>query len=93
MEPPLSPPVDSKWEMVSRYVEELDVESLAYEIQSEIFDQRVKEKILELELPNANDFMKDVIYNANIFFLLKLVSKNTIGEIKEMLIDYLYWRD
>lgn len=93
MEAPLNPPVDSKLERISDYVDNLTLEDLAIEIQSYGLDERVKETILELEIPNANDFMKEVVTQGNLDFLLKLVSKKTVSEVREILLDYLYWKD
>lgn len=93
MEPSLNPPVDYKLERIGNYVDNLNLENLAIEIQSRGLDEKVKETILELEIPNANDFMREVVENSNLDFLLKLVSKKCVEEIKETLIDYLYWRD
>lgn len=93
MEPNLNPPVDEKLERVTSYVDNISPEDLAYEIQSYGLDEAVKETILELEIPNANDFVQETIQNGNLKFLLRIVSKNTIEEIKEILIDKIYWRD
>lgn len=93
MEPSLNPPVDEKLERLGDYVDDLTLENLASEIQSYGLDEKVKETILELEIPNANDFMREVIENGNLDFLIKLVKKNTLDEIRETLIDYLYWKD
>lgn len=93
MEPRLSPPVDEKLERLGEYVDELTIEDLAIEIYNFGLDEKVKETILELEIPNANQFMQDVIWNANLDFLFKLVGKKTLDEVRETLIDYLYWRD
>lgn len=92
-EPNLNPPDDKKLERLSNYVDNLDLENLALEIQSYGLDERVKETVLELEIPNANDFMKEVIQESNLDFLIKLVSKKTISEIRETLIDKMYWRN
>lgn len=92
-EPNLNPPDDKKLERLANYVDRLTLENLALEIQSYGLDERVKETILELEIPNANDFMKEVIQESNLDFLIKLVSKKTISEIRETLIDKLYWRN
>ena len=93
MEPNLNPPVDEKLERVTSYVDNIALEDLAYEIQSYGLDEKVKETILELEIPNANDFVQETIQNGNLKFLLRIVSKNTIDEIRELLIDKIYWRD
>lgn len=93
MEPNLNPPVDEKLERLGEYVDELTIEDLAIEIYNFGLDEKVKETILELEIPNANQFMQDVIWNANLDFLFKLVGKKTLDEVRETLIDYLYWRD
>lgn len=92
-EPNLNPPDDKKLERLANYVDNLDLENLALEIQSYGLDERVKETVLELEIPNANDFMKEVIQESNLDFLIKLVSKKTISEIRETLIDKMYWRN
>ena len=93
MEPSLNPPIDEKLERLGDYVDDLTLENLAIEIQSYGLDEKVKETILELEIPNCNDFMREVIENGNLDFLIKLVKKNTLDEIRETLIDYLYWKD
>ena len=93
MEPRLNPPVDEKLERVTSYVDNIALEDLAYEIQSYGLDEKVKEIILELEIPNSNDFVQETIQNGNLKFLLRIVSKNTIDEIRELLIDKIYWRD
>lgn len=93
MEPNLNPPVDKKLERLGNYVDNLTNKDLAIDIQSFGLDERVKETILEVEIPNANDFMQEVIREGNLDFLLKLVSKKCVEEIKETLIDYLYWKD
>lgn len=93
MEPNLNPPVDEKLERLSDYVDSLSREDLAIDILGYGLDEKVKETILELEIPNANDFMREVVEKSNLNFLLKLVSKKCVEEIKETLIDYLYWRD
>ena len=93
MEPNLNPPVDEKLERVTSYVDNIALEDLAYEIQSYGLDEKVKEIILELEIPNSNDFVQETIQNGNLKFLLRIVSKNTIDEIRELLIDKIYWRD
>ena len=93
MEPRLSPPVDEKLERVTSYVDNIALEDLAYEIQSYGLDEKVKETIFEFEIPNANDFVLETIQNGNLKFLLRIVSKNTIDEIRELLIDKIYWRD
>ena len=92
-EPNLNPPHDEKLERLANYVDHLTLENLALEIQSFGLDERVKETILEVEIPNCNEFMKNVVENSNLDFLLKLVSKKTISEVREILIDYLYWKD
>ena len=74
-------------------MDNIALEDLAYEIQSYGLDEKVKETILELEIPNANDFVQETIQNGNLKFLLRIVSKNTIDEIRELLIDKIYWRD
>lgn len=91
-EPSLNPPCDEKLERISDYVDELTLEDMAIEIQSYGLDENVKETILALELPNANDFMRELIEKSNLDFLLKIVSKKTIEEIREILIDKLYWK-
>lgn len=93
MEPRLSPPVDEKLERLGDYVDSLSREDLAIDFLGYGLDEKVKETILELEIPNANQFMQDVIWNANLDFLFKLVGKKTLDEVREILIDYLYWRD
>ena len=93
MEPNLNPPVDEKLERVTSYVDNIALEDLAYEIQSYGLDEKVKETILELEIPNANDFVQETIQNGNLKFLLRIVSKNTIDEIRELLINKIYWSD
>jgi hypothetical protein len=93
MEPSLNPPVDEKLERLGEYVDELTIEDLAIEIHGYSLDERVKETILEVEIPNANEFMKNVVESSNLDFLLKLVSKKTLSEVREILIDYLYWKD
>ena len=93
MEPSLNPPVDEKLERLGDYVDDLTLENLASEIQSYGLDEKAKETILELEIPNANEFMREVVNQSNLEFLLKLVSKKSIEEIRETLIDYLYWKD
>ena len=93
MEPRLSPPVDEKLERVTSYVDNIEIKDLANEIQSHGLDEAVKEIILELEIPNSNDFVQETIQNGNLKFLLRIVSKNTIDEIRELLIDKIYWRD
>lgn len=93
MEPRLSPPVDEKLERLGEYVDELTIEDLANEIESHGLDEKVKEIILELEIPNSNDFVQETIQNGNLKFLLRIVSKKTIDEIKEILIDKIYWKD
>lgn len=92
-EPSLNSPCDEKLERISDHVDELKIKDLASEILSYGLDETVKETILELELPNCNDFMREVIQESNLEFLLKLVSKKTISEIREILIDKLYWRE
>lgn len=93
MEPSLNPPVDEKLERLGEYVDELTIEDLAIEIHAYGLDERVKETILEVEIPNANEFMKNVVESSNLDFLFKLVSKKTLSEVREILIDYLYWKD
>jgi len=93
MEPSLNPPNDTKLERIADYVDDLPLKNLADEIQSYGLDEKVKETILELELPNCNDFMKEVIEGSNLHFLVKIISNKTISEIKELMIDFLYWRD
>lgn len=93
MEPRLSPPIDEKLERVTSYVDNIEIKDLANEIQSHGLDEKVKEIILELEIPNSNDFVQETIQNGNLKFLLRIVSKNTIDEIRELLIDKIYWRD
>lgn len=93
MEAHLNPPVDSKLERLSDYVDNLTLEDLAIEVQSYGLDEKVKEIILELEIPNCNDFMKEVIEGSNLHFLIKIISNKTISEIRELMIDFLYWRD
>lgn len=93
MEPSLNPPINKEWERTCEYVEKLTLENLAIEIQSYGLDERVKEAILSLEIPNANDFMQEVIWNSNLDFLVRLISNKTINELREILIDYLYHRE
>lgn len=93
MQAAINPPIDAKLERLGDYVDELTIEDLAIEIHAYGLDERVKETILEVEIPNANDFMKNVVENSNLDFLLKLVSKKTLSEVREILIDYLYWKD
>lgn len=93
MEPSLNPPNDQKLERIGDYVDDLPIKNMADEIQSYGLDEKVKETILELELPNCSDFMKEVIDGSNLHFLMKIVSNKTLAEIRELLIDYLYWRD
>ncbi len=92
-EPNLEPPHDEKLERLANYVDRLTLENLALEIQSYGLDENAKETILEVEIPNANEFMKNVVNQSNLDFLFKLVSHKTISEIRETLIDYLYWRN
>jgi hypothetical protein len=92
-EPSLDPPVDEKLERISNYVDNFTLEDLAIEIHSLDLDESVKETIIELEIPNASDFMREVIQASNLDFLFKLVSKKTLSEIREILIDKLYWRE
>ena len=93
MEPSLNPPVDEKLERLGDYVDNLTIEDLAIEIHAYSLDERVKETILEVEIPNCNDFMREMVESSNLDFLLKLVSKKTLSEVREILIDYLYWKD
>lgn len=92
-EPNLNPPHDEKLERLANYVDNLTLENLALEIQSFGLSEKIKETILEVDIPNSNEFMKEVVRNSNLEFLLQLVSKTTILEIRETLIDYLYWRN
>lgn len=93
MEPSLNPPVDEKLERLGNYVDNLSLKDLAYEILSYGLDERVKETILEVEIPNCNNFMREVVENSNLEFIIQLVSKKCVEEIRETLIDYLYWKD
>lgn len=93
MEPSLNPPIDEKLERLGDYVDNLTIKDLAIEILAYGLDEKVKETILEVEVPNANDFMQEVVRNGNLEFLLKLTSKTTMFDIREMFIDYLYWKD
>ncbi len=90
MEPSLNPPVDIDMERISEYVGDLTFEDLAIEIYNYGLDEKVKEIILELEIPNANDFVRQVIMDSNLDFLFKLVSKKSIEEVQERLIDKMY---
>lgn len=92
MEPSLNPPVDEKLERIGDYVDDLTLADLVSEIQSSGLDEKAKEIILAVEIPGANDFMQEIIQDSNLSFLMKLVGEKTIGDIKETLIDYLYWR-
>lgn len=92
-EPNLNPPHDEKLERLANYVDRLTLENLALEIQSLGLSEKIKETILELEIPNCNDFMREVISFSNLRFLLRVSTDKTISEIREILIDYLYWRD
>lgn len=92
MEPSLNPPVDIEMERIVEYVSDLTLEDMVGEVQSYGLDEKVKEIILEIEIPNANDFMQETIYYSNLDFLIRLVSNKTIDEIREMLIDKMYWR-
>lgn len=92
-EPSLKPPVDRELERISEYVDDLTLKNLVDEIQSYGLDEKVKETILELEIPNANDFMQEVVMYSNLHFLIKLISNKTINEIREILIDHLYWKE
>lgn len=89
----LNPPVDVEWERVCNSVEKLTLKNLAAQVQSYGLDEKVKETILSLEIPNANDFMQEVIYGSNLEFLVKLISNKTIEGIREILIDHIYWRN
>ena len=92
MEPRLSPPVDEKLERVTSYVDNIALEDLAYEIQSYGLDEKVKETILELEIPNANDFVQETIQNGNLKFLLRIVSKIQLMKLENFwLIKYTGW--
>ena len=92
-EPSLNPPIDHRLEQISEMVDNFNIKDLASEIFDKGLSEKVKETILELEIPNANDFMREVVEKSNLNFLLKLVSKKCVEEIKETLIDYLYWKD
>lgn len=92
-EPNLNPPCDEKLERISDYVDDLALKNMADEIQSYGLEEKVKETILSLEIPNASDFIKEVIDGSNLHFLMKIISNKTIEDIRETLIDYLYWRD
>ena len=91
-EPSLNPPVDKEWDRINEYVDDLTLKNLVDEIQSYGLDEKAKEIVLDLEIPNANDFMQEVIYYSNLEFLIKLISNKTINEIREILIDHLYWK-
>lgn len=93
MEPSLNPPTDEKFERISDYVDNLTIEDLAVEIYGYGLDEKVKETIIKIEIPISNDFVLDVIQNSNLEFLLKLISKTTMFDVKEIIIDYLYWKD
>jgi hypothetical protein len=92
-EPNLNPPCDEKLERISDHVSDLTIENLASEILSYGLDEKAKETIFKLEVPKANDLMQETIAESNLEFLLKLVSKKTIEEIREMLVDKLYWKE
>ncbi len=92
MEPSLVPPFDRDIDRIGEYVDELTLTNLVSEIQSKGLDEKAKEIILAIELPNANDFMQEIIAESNLEFLLKLCGKKAISDIRETLIDYLYWR-
>lgn len=93
MEPSLNPPRDKELERITEYVDNISLKDLAYEIQSHGLDEKVKETILELEIPNASDFIDQTIKDWNLEFLLRIVSKKTMDEIRETIIDKIYWRD
>jgi hypothetical protein len=92
-EPSLNPPIDHRLEQISEMVDNFNIKDLASEIFDKGLSEKVKETILEVEIPNANEFMKNVVESSNLDFLLKLVSKKTLSEVREILIDYLYWKD
>jgi hypothetical protein len=92
-EPSLNPPIDHRLEQISEMVDNFNIKDLASEIFDKGLSEKVKETILEVEIPNCNDFMREMVESSNLDFLLKLVSKKTLSEVREILIDYLYWKD
>jgi Asp-tRNA(Asn)/Glu-tRNA(Gln) amidotransferase B subunit len=90
-EPSLNPPEDEKLERISDYVSDLTLEDMAIEIYNYGLDERVKEMIVENH--NMNDLMQEVIQESNLEFLIQLIAKKYVDEIREILIDYLYWKD
>lgn len=93
-EPNINPLVDKISEAIHEQISNLQVKDLAWEVLSLDLDEKAKEIILVNELPqNVSMFIIEVIYHSNIDFLLKLVSKETLDEIRELIIDKKIYRE
>ena len=88
------PKVDVKLNRITNTVCQMSLSDLAYEISSYDIKSRVHDIVFKLELPMPRLFlMEDLVRNSDLEKLLGFIQPATLSEVRDMLIDYLYWRD
>lgn len=89
-----TPAQDSKLERLTEMVDDMNEKDLAYEITSYGITGRVHQIVFDCELPLPRLYlMEDLVINSDLEKLLGFVQPSTLDKIKEMFVDYLYWRD
>lgn len=94
-EPSLNPPEDERLDAIVDHISDLSIEDLAFEIQSRSLDQKIKERILKLEFPiyDPNSILEEIVDKINLDVLLHMISKKTMDDIVDYMIDHIYFRD
>lgn len=88
------PKVDEKLNRITNTVYQMPLSDLAYDIVSYGIENRVHDIVFKLELPMPRLFlMEDLVRNSDLEKLLGFIQPATLSEVRDMLIDYLYWRD
>lgn len=89
-----TPKQDPKLDRISEMVDNMNNEELAFEITSYGITGRVHQIVFDCELPLPRLYlMEDLVINSDLEKLLGFIQPATLSEVREMFIDYLYWRD
>lgn len=89
-----TPKVDLKLERITEMVDNMNNEELAYELTNYGIIGRAHQIVFDCELPLPRLFlMENLVYNSDLEKLLSFIQDETLDKIKEMFVDFLYWRD